>query len=155
MKELISGIIGFITSIIISFFGNFDNLITILFIFIVIDYLSGIIVAGIYKKSSKTESGSLSSVAGWKGIFKKVMELTFVGIGHYVDIILGLNFIRINTGNDALPITIAYILNELLSIVENAGLMGVYIPAPVKKAIDLLNKKVDDIMGDNNDEKRD
>ena len=148
MKELISGIIGFITSIIISFFGNFDNLITILFIFIVIDYLSGIIVAGIYKKSSKTESGSLSSVAGWKGIFKKVMELTFVGIGHYVDIILGLNFIRN-------AITIAYILNELLSIVENAGLMGVYIPAPVKKAIDLLNKKVDDIIGDDNDEKRD
>lgn len=147
MKEIISGIIGFITSIIISFFGDFDNLIAILLVFIVIDYLSGIIVAGIYKKSSKTETGSLSSAAGWKGIFKKIMELTFVGISHCIDIVLGLNFIRN-------AITIAYILNELLSIVENAGLMGVNIPAPIMKAIDLLNIKVDDTMGDDNDEKR-
>ena len=140
MKDVFNYIIGFITAGFISFFGNFDNLIIILFVFMIIDYLSGIIVAGVYKKSSKTESGGLSSVAGWKGIFKKVMILAFVGIGNCLDIVLGVNFIRN-------AITIAYILNELLSIVENAGLMGVPIPAPIQKAIDLLNKKIDEITG--------
>jgi len=71
-----------------------------------------------------------------KGLIRKGTMLLFVLIGHRLDMAVGSTYIR-----DA--ICIAFIANELLSIVENAGLMGVPIPAAITNAIDILKKKTE------------
>ena len=99
-----------------------------------IDYISGLIVAGVFHKSPKTDTGSLESGTGWKGLCRKVMTLLFVWVAYRIDLTIGTNYIR-----DA--VIIAFIANELISIVENAGLMGVPMPDVIVKAIDVLQKK--------------
>ena len=94
----------------------------------VIDYLTGVLVAGVFHNSPKTENGALESKAGWKGLCRKGMTLLIVLVAARLDIILGTGFIR-----DA--VIIRYIANETISIIENAGLMGVPIPEAIKKAI--------------------
>jgi len=115
-------------------FGGFDTGIITLLIFMGIDYASGLILAGVFKKSKKSECGALESAIGFKGLVKKCMCLVFVFIGCQLDSFMGTTFIR-----DA--VIIGFISNELISIVENAGLMGVPIPAAIRKAIEILNKK--------------
>lgn len=134
MKEFICTILGIIGSCIASWFGGFDKGLITLLIFMAIDYFSGLVVAGIFKRSPKTETGALESKAGWKGLCRKGMTLLFVLVAYRLDLIIGTNYIR-----DA--VIIAFIANELISIVENAGLMGLPMPAVITKAIDILQKK--------------
>ena len=65
---------------------------------------------------------------------RKCMTLIFVLVAYRIDLILGLDYIRN-------AVIIAFITNELISLVENAGLMGVPLPAVITKAIDILQKK--------------
>lgn len=134
MKKIICTITGALGSTVASMFGGWDAGLVTLLIFMGIDYFSGLVCAGLFHKSKKTETGSLESQTCWKGICKKVMTLLFVLIGHRLDLIIGTNYIR-----DA--IIIAFIANELISITENAGLMGVPLPDPITKAIDILQDK--------------
>ena len=134
MKAQISIIFGVVGSFIASLFGGWDTALTKLLIFMGIDYLTGLIVAGVFHNSGKSESGSLESRAGWKGLCRKGMTLFIVLIACRLDLIMGTNFVR-----DA--VVIAYILNETISIIENAGLMGLPIPAVLTKAIDILKQK--------------
>lgn len=134
MKNAICGILGMIGGAIASAFGGWSAGLTTLLIFMAIDYLSGLIVAGVFHRSLKSESGALESRAGWKGLVRKGMTLMIVLIGCRLDIMLGIMYIR-----DAL--IIAFIINELLSITENAGLMGVPIPKALENAIELLRQK--------------
>ena len=101
MKEGICTGIGVIGSVIASLFGGWDAALVTLMIFMGIDYLTGLIVAGVFHNSEKTE-----------------------------------NFIR-----DA--VVIAFIANETISIIENAGLMGVPIPSVIVKAIEVLKKQAE------------
>ena len=138
MKATILSILGAIGSFIAGCFGGWDASIITLLIFMAVDYISGLIVAGIFHKSKKTESGTLESRAGWKGLIKKGMTLVIVICANRLDIQLGTTYIR-----DA--VCIAFISNELLSLIENAGLMGVPIPSIITKAIDILNNKANKI----------
>lgn len=134
MKEGICTGIGVVGSIIASLFGGWDAALVTLLIFMGIDYISGLIVAGVFHKSEKTENGSLESRAGWKGLCRKGVTLLVVLVACRLDIVMGSNFIR-----DA--VVIAFIANETISIIENAGLMGVPIPAVIVKAIEVLKKQ--------------
>lgn len=134
MKNTICTIVGIIGSCIASLFGGWTASLTTLLIFMGIDYLTGLIVAGVFHNSPKTETGALESRAGFKGLIRKVMILLFVLIGYRLDLAVGTTYIR-----DA--VCIAFIANELLSIVENAGLMGIPIPAVITEAIDILKKR--------------
>ena len=136
MKEVICTVLGVIGSVIATAFGGWDAGLVTLVIFMCVDYVSGLIVAGIFHKSNKTDTGSLESKAGWKGLCKKCMTLIFVLVAYRLDIVIGTNYIR-----DA--VIIAFIANELISLVENAGLMGVPMPDVITKAIDILQKKSD------------
>ena len=98
------------------------------------DYITGLIVAGIFHNSGKTENGALESRAGWKGLCQKGVTLLVVLVACRLDLMAGSNFIR-----DAA--VIAFIANETISITENAGLMGIYIPAPILKAVEVLKNK--------------
>lgn len=130
------GIMGAIGSAFASFFGGWDAAMTTLLIFMGIDYLTGLIVAGVFHRSQKTKSGSLESRAGWKGLCRKGVTLLIVLVACRLDLLTGSTFIR-----DA--VVIAFVVNETLSIIENAGLMGVPIPSIITKAIEILKKKSD------------
>ena len=134
MKNYFCTGIGAVGSLVASFFGGWTTSLTTLLIFMGIDYVSGIIVAGVFHNSPKTETGALESRAGLKGLIRKFSMLLFVLIGYRLDVAVGTTYIR-----DA--VCIAFMVNELISIVENAGLMGLPVPAIITNAIDILKKK--------------
>ena len=136
MKEAICIGIGVVGSAIAALFGGWDAALITLMIFMGIDYLTGLIVAGVFHTSEKTENGTLESRAGWKGLCRKGVSLLIVLVACRLDVVMGSNFIR-----DA--VVIAFIANETLSIIENAGLMGVPIPAMIVKAVEVLKKKAE------------
>ena len=136
MKEILCTMIGFIGSVIASLFGGWDINTGTLVLFMILDYVSGLIVAAVFKNSSKTSTGALESRAGWKGLCRKCMTLIFVAVSYRLDLVLNVDYIR-NT------VVIAFIANETISLVENAGLMGVPLPAVITKAIDILQKKTE------------
>lgn len=137
MKHTICTIFGMIGSAIAGCFGGWDAGITTLLIFMALDYISGFVVAAVFKVSPKSNTGALESRAGWKGICRKCMTLIFVLVAHRLDLVIGTNYIR-----DA--VVIAFIANETISLVENAGLMGLPVPKIVTNAIEVLKKKGDD-----------
>ena len=141
MKEAIFTGIGVVGSAIAALFGGWDAALITLMIFMGIDYLTGLIVAGVFHTSEKTENGTLESRAGWKGLCRKGVSLLIVLVGCRLDVVMGSNFIR-----DA--VVIAFIANETLSIIENAGLMGVPIPAMIVKAVEVLKKKAESEGGE-------
>jgi toxin secretion/phage lysis holin len=136
MKEGLCTVIGVVGSGIAALFGGWDAALVTLIIFMGIDYLTGLIVAGVFHNSTKTENGALESKAGWKGLCRKGVTLLIVLVACRLDLIMGSTFIR-----DA--VIIAFIANETISIIENAGLMGIPIPSVIVKAIDVLTKKVE------------
>jgi toxin secretion/phage lysis holin len=136
MKEGLCTMIGVIGSGIAALFGGWDAALVTLIIFMGIDYFTGLIVAGVFHNSAKTENGALESKAGWKGLCRKGVTLLIVLVACRLDLIMGSTFIR-----DA--VIIAFIANETISIIENAGLMGVPIPSVIVKAIDVLTKKAE------------
>jgi toxin secretion/phage lysis holin len=134
MKQMICSVLGVIGSAIAALFGGWDAGLATLLIFMGLDYVTGLIVAGVFHNSTKTDTGTLESKAGWKGLCRKCMTLIFVLVAYRLDLIIGTSYIR-----DA--VIIAFIANELISLVENAGLMGVPLPDVITKAIDILQKK--------------
>lgn len=98
------------------------------------DYVTGLIVAGVFHRSQKTDTGKLESRAGWKGLCRKGVSLLIVLVAYRLDIVIGSAYIR-----DA--VIIAFIANETISIIENAGLMGIPIPAVITRAIEILKSK--------------
>lgn len=99
-----------------------------------IDYLSGLIVAAVFQNSKKSKSGALDSRAGWRGLCRKGMILLIVLIANRLDLLLGSNYIR-----DA--VIISFCINEVLSIAENAALMGIKLPSVITKSLDILKDK--------------
>ena len=136
MKRIIEAMISLIGAAITTLFGGWSTGLKTLIIFMVIDYLTGMIVAAVFKRSPKSEGGALSSKVGWKGLSKKAMTLLFVLIAYRFDVLIGTNYIR-----DA--VVIGYCVNEVLSITENALIMGVPLPKVIKNAIDILSEKED------------
>lgn len=132
---------GFVTTL----FGGWSAGIMFLIIFMAIDYISGLAVAGIFKNSKKTDSGALESRAGWKGLCRKGMTLAFIIVAQGLDVMLGTTYIR-----DA--VVIGFCVNEIISIVENAGLMGLPLPSALIQAIDILKSKADKLPSSKEDE---
>ena len=135
-STILSGIIGVIGAAFTTLFGGWTAGMTTLVLFMAIDYISGLIVAGVFRNSNKSESGALESKAGWKGLARKCMTLFFVLIAYRLDLLLNTNYIR-----DA--VVIGFCANELISIVENAGLMGLPLPPIVIKALEVLKNKAE------------
>nr|DAW63003.1 MAG TPA: holin [Caudoviricetes sp.] len=130
--------VGVVGGFIAMIFGGWSDALATLMIFMGVDYVTGLIVAGIFKKSKKSESGALESRAGFKGLCRKGVALLIVLVAVRLDIIMHTTYIR-----DA--VVIAFIANESISIIENAGLMGVPIPGVIAKAIDVLKKESDKV----------
>lgn len=134
MKERICALIGIAGAACAWAFGGWDAALAALLICMGIDYLSGSIVALVFHKSRKTESGAYNSAYGLKGLCKKGLMLMFVVVAVQADRLLGADYVR-----DA--VCIGFAVNEILSIVENLGLAGVPLPKIVTKALEQLHTK--------------
>ncbi len=134
IKDILTAGVGALGGFMSWLYGGFSDAMLALIVFMALDYVTGLIVAGVFHKSSKTETGALESKAGWKGLCRKGMTLGIVMMAALLDRVMGTSYIR-----DA--VIIGFIFNESLSILENAGLMGVSYPQSLKNALDLLNRK--------------
>lgn len=114
--------------------GGWNGITSTLLMFMCIDFVTGIILSAFFKNSNKTETGGLSSKIGFIGLFKKCMILVFISIAYRLDLMLGVNYIRDG-------VCYAFIANELISIVENCGLVGFPIPKIISDSIDVLKSK--------------
>lgn len=138
LKTGVLSVIGVIGAGIAALFGGWDAGLATLIIFMSIDYITGLIVAGVFGNSTKTPNGALESKAGWKGLCRKGTTILIVLVACRLDLVLGSNYIR-----DA--VIIGFVLNETISIIENVGLMGVDLPPVLIKAIEILRNKTDPI----------
>ena len=134
MKDKISILSGLLAGGLASLFGPWSSDLTALLICMAVDYLSGSAVALVFHKSQKTATGAYSSAYGFAGLCKKAMLLALVAVGHQMDVILELSYIRT-------ALCVGFLVNESLSILENAGLMGIPIPNVLTRALDVLQKK--------------
>lgn len=139
MKFEFNAIIGSIGAIIASCFGGWSAALMTLVIFMGIDYIMGLLVAGVFHKSKKTTNGKLESLAGWKGLVRKGVTLTIVLVAYRLDVVIGTTIIK-----DA--VIIAFISNETISIIENASLMGIPVPKLLSNAIAMLQKKTENTL---------
>lgn len=144
MKEWICMIAGIVGGFITTLLGGWDSALVTLIVFMGVDFFTGVVTAAM-GKSKHTDSGGLSSKAGWFGLAKKVCTLLLIAVAVRMDILLGTTYIR-----DA--VCISFCLNELLSIIENTTLMGIPYPPAIKKAIDVLQTKVGRIEEKNDKE---
>lgn len=110
-------------------FGPLNENMIALLVVVALDYISGVIAAYILKK--------LSSKQGFKGFAKKVALLLLVGAGHILDKVLALN------GMLQTAVIYYYIANEILSIIENCGNIGLPIPKRLIDALSILQKEKD------------
>ena len=134
MKETLCTFFGLLGSALCWAFGGWDAAMTALVICISVDYVSGSLVALVFHKSNKSETGSYNSAYGLKGLCKKCLMLLFVIVAVQADRLMGGDFVR-----DA--VCIGFATNEILSIVENLGLAGIPMPQAVVKALEQLQTK--------------
>ena len=111
-----------------DFLGGMDGLMIALVVFVILDYVTGIMCAVVDKK--------LSSAVGFKGICRKVLIFVLVGIGNLVDVyVLG------QEGVLRTAVIFFYLSNEGISFLENAGRLGLPIPAKLKDVLEQLHDK--------------
>ena len=132
--------VGVIGAAITSAFGGWDAAVVTLLIFMAVDYVTGLLVAGVFHASGKSQGGALESRAGFKGLCRKGMIVLFVLIACRLDMLLGVSYIRDG-------VVIGFAVNELLSIVENAGLMGLPLPAALTGVVDILSARTGEGRG--------
>lgn len=133
MKNDIFCVIGITGSVLTGLIGGWDSAVQTLLMFMFIDLVLGVISALVFKRGKRGEI-TLRSDVMIKGIFKKFAELVVVIIGCRLDILLNVNYVR-----DCSVIILC--CNELLSIVELLGIIGVPMPDIVIKSIDILKER--------------
>ena len=116
--------------------GGWDASLQVLIALMVTDYITGVLVAAVWHKSIKSSSGTLNSVAGFKGILKKCAILLLVWIGVLLDQALGSTYART-------AVVLFFVGNEGISLLENLGLMGVPFPAFLRRALEALRDQGD------------
>ena len=137
MKYEIFTALALAGSALAELFGGWDMALETLLILMAADWITGgLLLPAVFGKSPKSPNGALESRAGWKGLCRKGMTLFYILIAARLDRLLGMDYIRN-------AVCIGFIANELLSIVENAGLMGVPLPAMIRKVIDILKENAE------------
>ena len=136
-QAAIDGTAAFFGALFGFFFGEAGGLLYVLTAFMVMDYITGLIAAGIAHR--------ISSEIGFKGLAKKLLILAFVSMGHILD-----SFVLSGTPAVMSAVMLFYIANEGISIIENAAQLGMPIPKKLKMLLEQL--KDSDEKEDKNDE---
>ena len=126
--QLIQGVFTALGGWIGYYLGGCDGLLYALIVFVIVDYITGVMCAIVDKK--------LSSEVGFKGIFKKVLIFLLVGIAEIIDVqVLG------QEGVIRTAVIFFYLSNEGVSLLENAGHLGLPIPAQLKDVLEQLHNR--------------
>ena len=136
IKNAVIGGLGVLLGVITNLLGGWDKALEGLLACMAVDFVSGLIVASVFHNSPKTPNGGLCSEESRKGLCKKCMMLLFVMIGYELERMTGSGFIRDS-------VIYGFIANEILSITENASLMGIPLPSAIADAIEVLKHKSD------------
>ena len=136
MKEHLSAAVGVAAGVLSWLAGGFDTPILALVVCMGVDYVTGLIVAGVFHSSPKTPGGGLDSRVGWKGLARKFVTVLIVVVANLADIQLELSYVR-----DA--VIAGFCANECISILENAGCMGIRIPKALSAALERLNQEAE------------
>lgn len=137
IKQVISLVIGALTTGLIKVIGEPTQDLKILLLLMVIDLIVGFTVSAVWHKSSKTKSGKVSSKVMFKGIVKKILTLVLVVVAYQIDILLSYDVIR----HVAI---ISFIVQEIISIIENIAITGIKSPDIITKALDVLERSIKD-----------
>lgn len=137
IKNGVLAVLAAAGSVLAKQLGGWDAALKVLVGFMAADYITGLLVAAVWHKSSKTESGTLESGASFKGLLKKAVILMIVWMGALLD--------SVTTGTTVVrtAVCLFFIANEGLSILENTALMGVPYPARVKDMLEAMKTKAD------------
>lgn len=135
LKNIVSVTTGAIGSLLINLIGKPTDDLIILIVLMIIDLVVGFLISAIWQKSTKTDTGKLSSGVMFKGIIKKFFTIVIVVIACQLDILLAMNVIRH-------IVIIAFVVEEILSITENIAITGIKIPTIITRALDVLEKEV-------------
>lgn len=134
MRDNIAALVGIGAGILSWLVGGFDTPVLALVICMGADYVTGLIVAGVFHTSPKTSGGGLDSRVGWKGLARKFVTLLIVVVANLADLLLQLGYVR-----DA--VIAGFCANECISILENAALMGIRIPKALRAALEKLEQE--------------
>ena len=134
VKTTVLTIAGVVGSFIASLFGGWTSDMQTLLILMGIDIVMGLLIAGFWKKSEKSTTGTINSLSMAKGLVRKGVYLLIILVAYRLDLSLNVEYIRT-------AVIIAFIVNEVISIIENAGIMGVPIPGVITRAIEVLRNK--------------
>ena len=137
------GTIGsFIVNVLLG--GWTEDLLTLI-VLMGVDFVMGLLIAAVWKKSGKSDSGTLNSISAWKGLIRKGCSLLVVMVAYRLDVTLGVAYIKT-------AVIMAFIANEGISIVENYGIMGGPMPKVLSKALEVLQEKADGAREGDEDE---
>ena len=137
-QNAVSGSISAMSTFVAFFYGDINVLVVTVLSFIVIDYITGILVA--------ISEHKLNSAIGFKGIAKKCWILIMIGVGNLLDNALNLN------GVMKTLVCTFYIANEGISILENGCKLGIPIPNKIVKVLKTLKEKADKLDEDENED---
>lgn len=129
-------ILGILAGVVSAIFGSWTLALETLAIIMVMDYATGLICAGVFHASPKSEGGALESKAAFKGLLRKVGIVLIVVAFHQLDRLTGKSFFRDGAAW-------AFFVEEFISVIENLGLMGVPLPKFIIKSVEWLRKKSD------------
>lgn len=116
--------------------GGWDGFLKLLLGMMAADYITGVLLAAVWKRSAKSETGALSSKAGFQGLCRKGTILVVVWIGSLLDQTMGGSYART-------AVCLFFTGNEGLSLLENLGMMGLPFPKFLKSALEALREKGD------------
>lgn len=136
IKNITLATLAGIGSVFAEVFGGLDSFLKALIMFMVVDYITGMAVAFVFHKSSKTENGGASSAVGFKGIVKKISIFMMIALAVRIDEMSNTHYVRS-------AVIFFFVGNEGLSVLENLGLMGVPYPEFLKKALDVIKDNGD------------
>lgn len=140
MKNAVLAVLAMIGSTVAQALGGWDMALRVLIGFMILDYATGWLIAAVWHKSGKSETGALSSYAGFKGLIKKCMILALVWMAQLLDLATGNDFVRDT-------VCLFFTANEGLSILENTAIMGVPYPAFIKNMLDAMREAADKAEG--------
>lgn len=126
-QNIFNGGIALIGGAITFLFGEWSQLLSLFLFVIILDYISGL-------SASVIEGKGLNSAVGYKGLIKKFAIILIIALSYQIDKALGLDVIMSGT-------IYFFLANELISVVENYGRMGLPLPDQIKKVIQILKEK--------------
>lgn len=126
MKQLAVNSAGGAVGVIIGIIGEWSPMLSLFFTVLAIDYASGVMAAVIEKK--------LSSSVGLRGLIKKFAMVLIVVLAHQLDQYAGTSMIQSG-------VIMFFVVNELISITENYGRIGLPLPPQIKSVIAMLREK--------------